>query len=261
METGLRPSELIALEWPDIDFIEDKAHIWKAKTDAAEIAESPKTSASNRFVDLSVIAMAAVYKQKEITFLEGDAIGSINTQLASEYDIFVLPIPYHSNLSDHPDAVALGSLGEYLVKNLEKPLFLVPLLDSEIDDLFYKVIIVANEISDIIQNENYIHIISRNRSHIHFVFLYDEADIDHLASIDSSIDAESIKQKVYDQLDRFGKHTVERYEEQIASVQYSIFSKEFSDNITQLMTDSSSTLLAIIMPENKAGHGFYFFKK
>ncbi len=74
METGLRPSELIALEWADIDFIENKAHIWRAKTDAAMKAESPKTSAGNRFVDLSDTAMAAIQNQKEITFLEGNSI-------------------------------------------------------------------------------------------------------------------------------------------------------------------------------------------
>ncbi len=74
METGLRPSELIALEWADIDFIENKAHIWKAKTDAAMTAESPKTSAGNRFIDLSDTTMAAIQNQKEITFLEGAAV-------------------------------------------------------------------------------------------------------------------------------------------------------------------------------------------
>ena len=74
IETGLRTSEVAALEWPDIDFIENKAHIWKAKTDAANEAESPKTSAGNRFIELSENAMAAIQDQKEITFLEGNVI-------------------------------------------------------------------------------------------------------------------------------------------------------------------------------------------
>ena len=74
METGLRTSELIALEWPDIDFIENKVHIWKAKTDAAKEAESPKTSAGSRFIELSETAMAAIQNQKENTFLGGGAI-------------------------------------------------------------------------------------------------------------------------------------------------------------------------------------------
>ena len=67
---------------------------------------------------------------KGVTFLEGDAIESVSRQLISEYDIIVLPIPYHSNLSDHPDAVALGTLGEYLVRHSEKPLFLVPNMEG-----------------------------------------------------------------------------------------------------------------------------------
>ena len=74
METGLRTSELIALEWPDIDFIENQAHIWKAKTDAAVVVESPKTAAGNRFIELTETAMAAIQNQKEITFLEGNTI-------------------------------------------------------------------------------------------------------------------------------------------------------------------------------------------
>lgn len=74
METGLRTSELIALEWSDIDFIENKAHIWKAKTDAAVAVESPKTAAGNRFIELTETAMAAIQNQKEITFLEGNTI-------------------------------------------------------------------------------------------------------------------------------------------------------------------------------------------
>jgi len=74
MDTGLRTSELVALEWSDIDFIENKVHIWKAKTDAAKEAESPKTSASNRFIELSENAIAAIQNQKKITFLEGGVI-------------------------------------------------------------------------------------------------------------------------------------------------------------------------------------------
>jgi integrase len=74
METGLRTSELIALEWSDIDFIENKAHIWKAKTDAAVAVESPKTAAGNRFIELTETAMTAIQNQKEITFLEGNTI-------------------------------------------------------------------------------------------------------------------------------------------------------------------------------------------
>lgn len=73
-ETGLRPSEIIALEWPDIDFLGGKVHVWKVKTDAADEFEAPKTAAGNRFIDLSTLALAALQRQKELTFLGGKAV-------------------------------------------------------------------------------------------------------------------------------------------------------------------------------------------
>jgi len=70
-ETGLRTSELVALEWTDIDFRNHQVNIWKAKTDAAGAAEPPKTWAGNRSIDLSPAALAAIERQKEHTYLAG----------------------------------------------------------------------------------------------------------------------------------------------------------------------------------------------
>lgn len=69
--TGLRPSELIALEWGDIDWIAGEIRIVRAKTRAAKAPESTKTASSRRTVKLLGPAKEALLKQKELTFLAG----------------------------------------------------------------------------------------------------------------------------------------------------------------------------------------------
>ena len=73
-ETGLRTSELVALEWGDFDLNNNTVQIWKAKTDDADIAEPPKTWAGNRMIELSPSAVAAVYSQKQFTFITGKEV-------------------------------------------------------------------------------------------------------------------------------------------------------------------------------------------
>jgi integrase len=73
-DTGLRHSELIALEWTDIDFVKNTVHVWKVMTDASEVFEAPKTDAGNRVIDLSDDALVALTRQKEHTFLEGGVV-------------------------------------------------------------------------------------------------------------------------------------------------------------------------------------------
>ncbi len=68
-ETGLRTSELIALEWADIDFIKGTVSIWKARTDKAEKAEPPKTAAGIRDIPLSDKALESIKNQKQFTYL------------------------------------------------------------------------------------------------------------------------------------------------------------------------------------------------
>ncbi|KAA0995504.1 DUF3596 domain-containing protein [Pseudomonas sp. ANT_J12] len=72
--TGLRPSELIALEWGDIDWIAGEVRIVRAKTRAAKEPESTKTLAGRRTVKLLAPAREALIKQKELTFLAGGRI-------------------------------------------------------------------------------------------------------------------------------------------------------------------------------------------
>lgn len=72
--TGLRPSELIALEWGDIDWIGNEIRIVRAKTRAASEPESPKTTSGRRSVKLLAPARDALLQQKPATFLAGGRI-------------------------------------------------------------------------------------------------------------------------------------------------------------------------------------------
>ncbi|GHD60302.1 tyrosine-type recombinase/integrase [Jeongeupia chitinilytica] len=62
--TGLRTSELIALEWKDIDWIRSVVMINKAKTAHAKEPETPKTRAGAREVKLLPMALQALEAQK-----------------------------------------------------------------------------------------------------------------------------------------------------------------------------------------------------
>lgn len=72
--TGLRTSELIALTWDDIDWLRGEARINKALTQAATAAETTKTRKGVRDVKLLAPALAALKRQKRITFMSGGII-------------------------------------------------------------------------------------------------------------------------------------------------------------------------------------------
>lgn len=73
--TGLRTSELVALTWDDIDWIRGEARVNKAKTQFADTPETTKTRKGIRDVKLLAPALAALKRQKTITFfLEGGEI-------------------------------------------------------------------------------------------------------------------------------------------------------------------------------------------
>jgi len=71
--TGLRTSEFFALLWDDIDWIKNKAFIWKA-TVYGKSKDRTKTKSGTREVMLLPPAIEALKKQKEITFLAGKHI-------------------------------------------------------------------------------------------------------------------------------------------------------------------------------------------
>lgn len=72
--TGLRTSELAALRWSDIDWQRGEFKVNRAKTQAANEAEVPKTEPSRRTVKLLPPAMEALVAQKVHTYLAGQEV-------------------------------------------------------------------------------------------------------------------------------------------------------------------------------------------
>jgi integrase len=72
--TGMRISEICALEWSDIDWIRGVARVTKGKTQDAKVAESPKTAAGRREVRLLAPAIEALKAQRAHTELMGGAV-------------------------------------------------------------------------------------------------------------------------------------------------------------------------------------------
>jgi len=70
--TGLRPSELIALEWGDIDWVNGIVHISRAVVARQE--KTTKTKAGKRDILLLPPALEALQAQKAYTFLEGKRV-------------------------------------------------------------------------------------------------------------------------------------------------------------------------------------------
>lgn len=70
--SGCRPSELIALTWQDVDFINKQIHINKGRVNGVQ-QDSTKTNKA-RFVDLNEYALAAFEKLRELTYLKYDHV-------------------------------------------------------------------------------------------------------------------------------------------------------------------------------------------
>ncbi len=72
--TGLRTSELVALDWQDIDWKRGSIFVTKALTQSADEIEEPKTNAGKREVKLLAPAMQALIEQKQYTYLKNHEI-------------------------------------------------------------------------------------------------------------------------------------------------------------------------------------------
>jgi integrase len=72
--TGLRTSELVALDWADVDFLRGAVRVSKGITQASNEAEVPKTAAGRRDVKLLPHALEALEAQKQWTWLSGSEI-------------------------------------------------------------------------------------------------------------------------------------------------------------------------------------------
>lgn len=69
--TGLRTSELVALDWGDIDLLRGVVRVTRAQTQKADEPEGTKTSAGRREVKLLQGAVEALTAQKAHTYLVG----------------------------------------------------------------------------------------------------------------------------------------------------------------------------------------------
>lgn len=81
--TGLRTSEMIALEWRDIDFAAGTIRVVRAETHAASEPEAPKTKSSRRSVKMLAPAREALLAQKEHTLMAGARVWHLNNDQAA----------------------------------------------------------------------------------------------------------------------------------------------------------------------------------
>lgn len=72
--TGLRTSELTALDWSDVNIVEGYVSVTKAFTQASNKIEGTKTAAGNRQVKLLPKSLEAIKDQKQYTFLKGEEV-------------------------------------------------------------------------------------------------------------------------------------------------------------------------------------------
>lgn len=75
LQTGLRPGEIIALPWSNIDWVHSKARIDTnivtgiVDGKQTQVEKPPKTAAGIRDVELSSLALSALREQKSVSFL------------------------------------------------------------------------------------------------------------------------------------------------------------------------------------------------
>lgn len=80
LETGPRPGEIIAITWPNIDWVHKKARIEEnivtgiVDGQVKQVSKNPKTDAGIRDIELSPLALAALRAQKKHTFIVGGRI-------------------------------------------------------------------------------------------------------------------------------------------------------------------------------------------
>lgn len=72
IQTGLRSSELCALRWRDIDFVEKTAHVQSASVSG--VTKGTKTKAGTRKVELTEEAMIALNDQKPFSFMKDSCV-------------------------------------------------------------------------------------------------------------------------------------------------------------------------------------------
>lgn len=83
--TGLRTSELVALEWRDIDWIRGEIYITRAETEKSDEPETPKTASGRRVVKILPPAREALVAQKEVSLLHPSGRVWLNPRTAEPW--------------------------------------------------------------------------------------------------------------------------------------------------------------------------------
>lgn len=84
--TGLRTSELIALEWGDIDLKKAQASITKAVTQSSDEPEDTKTAAGRRVIVLLPPAIEALKAQREFSLLHSSGVIFLNPRTGKPWE-------------------------------------------------------------------------------------------------------------------------------------------------------------------------------
>jgi integrase len=93
--TGLRTSELCALDWPDVDWLRGVVRVSRALTRGSEEPEEGTKTQPNRDVKLLPPALEALKAQKVFTYLKGEEIFQGRSPLST-----TLPDPSHLRFND-----------------------------------------------------------------------------------------------------------------------------------------------------------------
>lgn len=83
--TGMRTSELVALDWGDIDLLRGVVRVARAQTQHSVAPEAPKTDSGRREIKLLAPAAEALSAQKAHTYLKGEEVFQ-NPQTLQRWD-------------------------------------------------------------------------------------------------------------------------------------------------------------------------------
>lgn len=72
--TGMRTSELVGLNWGDVDWINHTVRVTRVKTQKSDVFETTKTRAGARTIKLLEPALKALTAQKEFTYMKGEEV-------------------------------------------------------------------------------------------------------------------------------------------------------------------------------------------
>ena len=86
VNTGVRSAEWAGLKWEDIDFVKNEVHVIESYSKG--ITKATKTKSGKRFIPLNDVAISALKRQKELTFLHSSYVFLNRDNKPWEHDSF-----------------------------------------------------------------------------------------------------------------------------------------------------------------------------